>query len=204
LGVQDVRSTAAASRTAWIWPLRPRPATFDSVVAVGALYFFRSTNRSVWGTTIMFSFDTRKRLCEVREFLRHLVNLTTPNLPPLEGDSRSETRSNRALPALLTPWEHGQPVVDESTYALTKDFSDRGLALVLQQPFKSVEVVVGLYLESPRFVLGEVRQNVPLGGGYWQIGVELTDFLDAAEYPQVQSLVPLAKRLVPSSRAIAT
>ena len=151
----------------------------------------------------MFTFDTRKRLCEVRDFVRQLVDLTSPNLPPLEGEARTENRSNRALPALLVPWENGQPVVDESTYAITKDFSDRGLALVLQQPFKSVLVVVGLWLESPRFALAEVRQNVPLGGGFWQIGVELTELLDSAKSPQVQSLLPLATRLVPRAKPCA-
>lgn len=149
----------------------------------------------------MFSFDTRKRLGEVRDFVRQLVDLTCPNLPPLDGDSRAESRSNRALPALLAPWEHAQPVLDESTYAFTKDISDRGLSLVLSQPFKSFEVVVGLWLEGPRFVLGEIRQNVALGGGFWQIGVELTALPDPDEYPQIQNLMPLASRLVPAGRA---
>lgn len=150
----------------------------------------------------MFSFDTRRRLCEVRVFLRRLVDLTSPNTSPLEGEARSEGRSNRALPVLLTPWEHGEPVVDESTYAITKDFSERGLSLTLPQPFKAARIVVGLWLESPRFVLGEIRQNTPLGGGFWQLGVELTDFLDAAEYPQIESLVPLAARLVPRAKPV--
>jgi len=148
----------------------------------------------------MFTFGSRKRLCEVRRFVRHLVDLTSPNLPPLEGESRTEDRSNRALPALLVPWENDQPVVDESTYAITKDFSDRGVALVLHQPFKSVLVVVGLWLESPRFALAEVRQNVPLGGGFWQIGVELIELLDSTQSPQVQSLLPLAAQLVPRAK----
>jgi len=152
----------------------------------------------------MFSFDTRKRLVEVRGFVRRLVDLTSPNLPPLEGDSRAEQRSNRSLPALLAPWADGQPVVDESTYAFTKDFSDRGLSLVLHQPFKAAQVVVAVWLlESPRFALGEVRQIVPLGGGYWQLGVELTELLDSAEFPQVESLAPLATHLVPHTQTHA-
>ena len=152
----------------------------------------------------MFSFDTRRRLCEVRGFLRQLVDLTSPNLSPLEGDARSEGRSNRALPVLLAPWQHGEPVVDESTYAITKDFSERGVSLTLPQPFRAAEVVVGLWLESPRFVLGEIRQSTPLGGGFWQLGVELTDFLEPAEYPQIESLVPLAARLVAHAKAATT
>jgi hypothetical protein len=150
----------------------------------------------------MFSYDTRRRLGKVRGFLRQLVDLTSPNAPPLDGESRSEGRSNRSLPVLLAPWEHGEAVVDESTYAVTKDFSERGLSLTLPQPFKADEVVVGVWLESPRFVLGEIRQNTPLGGGFWQLGVELSDFLDMAEYPQLRSLVSLAARLVPHAKPV--
>jgi hypothetical protein len=126
-----------------------------------------------------------------------LVNHTSPNLPPLEGDFRSENRANRTIPTLLTPWEDAEPAVDESTYALTKDFSDRGVSLVLHQPFKAEQVVVGFRLESVRFTLGNVRQNVPLGGGFWQLGVELTGILDPAVFPQIQSLLPLTAPLVP-------
>jgi len=151
----------------------------------------------------MFSFDTRKRLCEVRSFVRQVVDLTTPGLPPDSGEFRADGRSNRALPVLLTPWEDDQPVVEESTYAITKDLSDRGLSLVLQQPLKSVHVVAGLWLESPRFALAEVRQNSPLGGGFWQLGLELVQLLDAAEFPQVQSLIPLAGWLAPRVKACA-
>jgi hypothetical protein len=152
----------------------------------------------------MFSFGTRRKEGEVRRLLRQLVDLTSPNMPPLEGEFRSEGRSNRALPVLLAPWEQDKPVVEESTYAITKDFSERGLSLILPQPFRADEFVVGVWLESPRFVLGKIRQNTPLGGGFWQLGVELTDLLDSAEAPQIASLVPLASYLVPRDNAAAT
>ncbi len=148
----------------------------------------------------MFSFEKRKRLVEVGNLIRQVVDLTAPNLPPREGESRSENRSNRSLPALLAPWEDGQPMVDETGYALTKDCSDRGLALVLQQPFKAEQVVIGLWLESPRFCLAEVRQNVPLGGGFWQLGLELTEVVDPADHPELEALLPLASRLTPRAK----
>jgi hypothetical protein len=148
-------------------------------------------------------FDTQKRLNEVRCFVRRLVDLTSPNLPPLEGESRLDDRSNRVVPAVVSPWEHGRPIVNEVTYGLTKDLSDRGLSVVLHQPFRSPQAVVGLWLEGPQFALGDVRQNVPLGGGFWQLGVELVDLLDPAEWPDVQSLVSLAAHLVPHCKASA-
>ena len=152
----------------------------------------------------MYSFGRRRRECEVRSFLRQLVDLTSPNVPPLEGEARSEDRSNRSLPTLLVPWERGEPVVDESAYAITKDFSERGVSLTLPQPFRADQIVVGLWLGSPRFVLGEIRQNTPLGGGFWQLGVELTGLLDPAEHPQLERLVPMAARLVPHRETAAT
>jgi hypothetical protein len=166
-------------------------------------YIFNNRKQVGPRAVIVFSFQTGRKLNEVRGLIRQIVDLTSPNLPPLGGESRAENRSTRALPALLVPWENRRPVVDESTYALTKNFSDHGLALVLQQPFRSDQVVVGLWLERPRFALGSVRQNAPLGGGFWQLGVELTELLDPAEFPQLEPLVPLCARLVPPVKAYA-
>ena len=91
-------------------------------------------------------------------------------------------------------------MVEEVAYALTKDFSDRGLALVLPQPFRAVDVVVGLWLGSPRFVLAEVRQNAALGGGFWQLGIEITELVDSGS-PAIRPLAPLATRLIPMPSA---
>lgn len=152
----------------------------------------------------MFSFGKRGKLRELRGLLRRLVDLTSPNMPPLEGESRSEGRSNRALPVLLVPWEQGEAVVQESIYTVTKDFSERGLSLILPQPIRADRLVVGIWLESPRFVLGEVRQKTPIGGGFWQLGVELTDLLEPAQHPQTASLVPLVAQLVARADSAAT
>jgi hypothetical protein len=148
----------------------------------------------------MFLFGRSTQSHAVSGFIRQLVDLTSPNRPPLDGDSRADTRSNRSLPALLAPWERGNPVVEEVAYALTKDFSDRGLALVLPQPFRAVDVVVGLWLGSPRFVLAEVRQNAALGGGFWQLGIEITELVDSGS-PAIRPLAPLATRLIPMPSA---
>jgi len=99
---------------------------------------------------------------------------------------------------LLAPYDGVEVRVDELTHAVTKDVSSQGLALVLPQPFRAEQVVVGFWSEShTHFVSGQVRQNVPLGGGFWQLGVELTALLDLSEHPDIKRLVPLALRLDP-------
>jgi len=155
-----------------------------------------------------FFFRERKKQVELRNCLRRLLDTTSPNLPPLEGDCRSDDRHNRTLPVLLVPWEDGGPVVNEASVALTKDFSDLGMALVLQQPFRAEQVVVAFRMASdPQreggstlyFMLGRLRQNTSTGGGFWQLGILLEELLNQADCPQLKPLVPLTSSLLPSA-----
>jgi hypothetical protein len=146
----------------------------------------------------MFSFARRRQHVEVHKLVRRFIDHSSPNQSPTSGDARWEDRSNRTLPVLLVPYDGAEACVDELTHAVTKDLSSQGLALVLPQPFRAEQVVIGFWSEAhTHFVLGRVRQNVPLGGGFWQLGVELTALVDLWEHPEIQRLVPLAVRLAP-------
>ncbi len=90
-------------------------------------------------------------------------------------------------------------MVDDATFALTKDFSDRGLSLVLPQPFRTEGVLVGFWMDGMYYAQGIARQNVALGGGFWQLGVELEQTIDPADYPELEQFSPLAARLLPPS-----
>jgi len=146
----------------------------------------------------MFSFGKRRAQVEVHKLTRRLIDSSCPNLPPLRGDSRWENRSNRTIPVLLTPLVGDDLQFDETAVAVTKNLSGQGLALVLHQPFWAEGVAIGLWHEgSAEFVRGEIRQNVPLGGGFWQLGIELTEPLSLDEHPELEDLLPLAARLDP-------
>ena len=146
----------------------------------------------------MFSFTRRRQHVEVHKLVRRFIDNSSPNQSPSAGDARWEDRSNRTLPVLLAPYDGAQVCVDELTHALTKDLSSQGLALVLPQPFRAEQVVVGFWSEAhTHFVSGLVRQNVPLGGGFWQLGVELNALITLSEHPEIKRLVPLAVRLAP-------
>ncbi|HJT30976.1 MAG TPA: hypothetical protein VJ783_02835, partial [Pirellulales bacterium] len=120
----------------------------------------------------MFWFANRNKPLAVHKIIRRLINNSSPNTIPLDGDARWETRCNRTIPVLLAPYDHDELSVSEAAYALTKNLSSQGLALVLHQPFRAEQVVVGFWSgDDAHFVLGHVRQNVPLGGGFWQLGL---------------------------------
>ena len=147
----------------------------------------------------MFSFARRRspQNPAVHKVIQRFLNAVNPDLAKFEDEARCDYRSNRTVPVLLAPYE-GEIALDEACYALTKNLSVRGLALVLPQPFRAERVAVGFWFaEQGHFVAGEVRQNVPLGGGFWQLGVEATEVLRADKSSDVKRLLPLAARLDP-------
>jgi hypothetical protein len=154
----------------------------------------------------MFSFTRQKREKQLRNFLARAIDLTNPLLPPTDGETRVFDRYNRTIPVLLTPWEKGGPVIGESATAVTKDLSSQGLSVILRQPYRCVDVVVGFWLTEsqhlgagtgPTFVAGEVRQNVQIGGGYWQLGISFNELLEVSDRPELELLVPVAANLLP-------
>ncbi len=144
----------------------------------------------------------KERQRDAKVLLNQIARMTDSELTPVQEESRQHIRKSRVFPVLLTPWETGDPAVADSVYGLTKDVSDRGLALVLQSPYRIEQALIGLVIPSPddpdsccklHFVLGTVRQNVPLGGGYWQLGIELDELLQMDDHPSLEQLVLPAK-----------
>jgi len=153
----------------------------------------------------MFTFTRDKKLVELQGYMRRVADLTCPNLPPSSGNYRLLDRYNRSLPVLIVPYADAMMNVDEASFAVTKDMCDHGLSLISCQPHLSPEVIVGIRLsgspsdnepEEPFFVLGRVRQCSELGGGYWQVGIELTEVMKSGTVSS--ALARLAQKLLPS------
>jgi len=148
----------------------------------------------------MFSYNARKNRCDVRKYLARICDLTTPNYAAPSDDERAENRRNRSIPTLICPWEDNVPCVDEAAFVLTKDISDAGIGIVANQPICAHEVLVALWpndevSDAPWFFLSKVIRNAPLGGGFWILGIELTEFATAEYQDLVRPLLPLAERL---------
>lgn len=152
----------------------------------------------------MFSFSARKKSVDFQRYVRRLIDLTIPNRAGATNVERYENRHNRVIPALLCPWEGNTPIVSRAVVAITKDLADRGVGLILTEPFDATEVVVGFYdreatAEQPWFFLGVTRTSVPIGGGFWLLGIELTEFMNESWHSQLEPLYPLAEKLCPPS-----
>lgn len=156
----------------------------------------------------MLWFQSRDKQLGINRVIRRLLNSSAPNRIPLRGESRWELRSNRTIPVLLVPYDDNELSANEMAYALTKNLSSQGLALVLHQPLRAEQVVVAIWSNAQaHFVSGKVRQSIALGGGFWQIGVEMMDLLLPADHPDLVRLLPWAARLdrsVPWAGVIAS
>ncbi len=145
----------------------------------------------------MFSFRRRPKNPSIHKVIRKFLSAVHPELGPSEREARWEYRLHRTAPVLLAPYDD-ELSLGEASYALTKNLSDSGLALVLPQPFRAERLAVGFWFgDQAHFVLAQVRQNVPLGGGFWQLGVELLETLDPAQSPMIRRMLTLAARLDP-------
>lgn len=143
----------------------------------------------------MWAFSKRNRQREVQKLLFRVINRSTPNLPHGLGEIRGESRNQRTIPVLLL-LETGEGT--ETVYAITKDLSSTGLSIILSRPVSKTRITIGFWIEDePRFLLGEVRGNVPLGGGFWQLGIQAMEVLSLADYPLLVELVPLVEQLAP-------
>jgi hypothetical protein len=149
----------------------------------------------------MFSFTARKKTTDFQRLIRRIIDLTVPNKASSEKVSRHEDRYNRTIPALLCPWQDTAPVVHKCAKAITKDFSDRGLGLIMSQPFDATDVAIGFFLEKvmpePWFFLGTQQSNVAIGGDFWLLGIGLKEFMNDDYRCELAPLFRMAHRLLP-------
>ncbi len=144
----------------------------------------------------MYSFDGRKQLLEVQGILRRAIDSSAPNVVPPDSELRYDSRSHRTFPMVLAPWADDRAVLGKAITALSKNLSSQGLTVLHVDPFESDDLVVGFRLdEETHYMLGRVRHRTALGGGFGQLGIELTRVVTPTEYGSLDKLEPLTATL---------
>ncbi|MCI0360465.1 MAG: hypothetical protein L0211_18465, partial [Planctomycetaceae bacterium] len=148
---------------------------------------------------LMYNFEP-KQAAHVQSRLRRIVDLTVPNFSPELERDRIECRSNRVIPALLCPWRNDAPDIERHAFVLTRDISSDGAGLVLNTPFRDQELLLGFWLDpgvmpEPWLFLGNVQHLRKWGGGYWTLGVHLTEFAGSGMRGKFACLSPLLSQL---------
>jgi hypothetical protein len=147
----------------------------------------------------MFSFLRQKKQNEVRDSIQRILNLSASRVQ-VTNEVRLEPRYSRSVAVILIPWD-SEPLVEHATFALVQDLSDYGARIVAQQPILVPRLLCCFAVDQLRFLLGEVRQAAPLGGGFWQCGISFRETIHIAEHLRLEQLQPMFDGLNPNEEA---
>jgi hypothetical protein len=147
----------------------------------------------------MYTFTPTARP-QIESRLRRIVDLTVPNFNRQPPEQRLDSRSNRVIPVLICPWDGDKAVAGKHLFALTKDISSDSVGIVLPSPLVGEEVVVGFWLgtetmDEPWYFLGHAQAQREIGGGFWTLGVQFTEFLSQNNRDGCIGLTKLAQLL---------
>jgi hypothetical protein len=132
---------------------------------------------------------TRDKTRAVQSFILKVVNNNCPELAALTEGPRLESRVNLTVAVLVVPVEAGRPLVQEAFTAVTKEFSTTGLALVLDRPWALDEALVGFrWQREMTFIRATAKHLNPIGGGFFQLGLQMTEVVGPDEAPDLHSL----------------
>ena len=132
---------------------------------------------------------TRDKKRAVQSFILNVVNNNCPELAGLMEGPRLENRVNLTVAVLVVPVEDGRQLVDKAFTAVTKEFSTAGLALVLDGPKALDEVILGFRWEREMtFIRATARHLNPIGGGFFQLGLQMNEVVHPSDSPDLESL----------------
>lgn len=132
---------------------------------------------------------SKKQNREVQAFLTKLVNNNCTELEWLIEGPRQEDRVRLTVVALVIPVDKNRPVVEWMFAAVTKEFCSSGVALVSNEPRVAEDVILGFRWEGTmKFARGKARHLSPMGAGYYQLGVQLSEVVSPGDYPELRSV----------------
>lgn len=132
----------------------------------------------------MVSLFAQNKERKVQALMLNLINNRCPSLQGLLDGPRLEQRVHLTIVVLVIPVEKGKLLLEDRFTAVTKEFTSRGVSLVLRECRAADYLVVGFRHErAMHFVLAQARHLTPMGGGFWQLGLRLKEIVDPDDYP---------------------
>jgi hypothetical protein len=136
----------------------------------------------------MSLFSKRKDLA-VQSFVLKLLNTHSPGLTARLDGPRLDTRVNLALVVLIVPVETDRPQAGRAFSAVTKDFSNTGVAVVLKEPENLDQAILGFQLDGQMtFIRARAKHRDSMGGGFHQLGFQMLEVVSPSDCPELASL----------------
>ncbi len=134
----------------------------------------------------MVSLFAQNKERKVQALMLHLINNHCPSLRGLVEGPRLEQRVQLTIVVLVIPVEKGKLLFEDRFTAVTKEFTSRGVSLVLRECRAADYVVLGFRHERAMpNVLAQARHLTAMGGGFWQLGLRLKEIVAPDRYPEL-------------------
>ncbi|MBN2580296.1 MAG: hypothetical protein JXB10_15005 [Pirellulales bacterium] len=131
----------------------------------------------------------RDKLRSVHGFILKFLNNNCPDLKALYEGPRADRRVNLTVVVGVVPLEKKKPQVEKAFTAVTKEFSGVGVGLVVQVPWKFEQAILCFRFEEEMYYArATVRHLTFLGGGFYQLGFEMNEMVNASAYPELPEL----------------
>jgi hypothetical protein len=136
----------------------------------------------------MWLFSKPKHL-RVQSFVVKLVNNNCPGLVVGSETRRLDSRVNLTVVVVILPIENERIEVSRAFTAVTKEFSSAGVAVAIDQLEDLDRAILGFRFEGEMtFIRAKTIHRDPMGGGFFQVGFQLTEIVSPADYPELESV----------------
>jgi hypothetical protein len=137
----------------------------------------------------VFLLQNRKKTLGVQNFVLKVINNNCPELKAFLEGPRRDKRVNLTLVVLVVPLEDGKLQVGDAFHAVTQDLSTTGVGIILDRQRALDEVVLGFRLgDDTTFMRAVAKHLSPMGGGFFHLGLEMTEIVYQGDYPQLEKL----------------
>lgn len=131
----------------------------------------------------------RDRSRAVRNFVLKLVNSKSLDSRRVDQGPRLEDRVNLTMVVTVVPLENQRPRIDKSLVTVTKEFSSTGVSVVLSEPHPLDEAILVFSCSAETtFARAKVKHLSPMGSGFFQLGLHMTEIVSVADYPELEAL----------------
>jgi hypothetical protein len=125
----------------------------------------------------------------VQSFLLKVLNNNCPELKALYEGPRTECRANLTVVVGVIPLEKRKLQTEKAFTAVTKEFSTIGVGVIVQEPWKFEEAILCFLFEGEmHYARSKVKHLTFLGGGFYQLGFQLSEMIKANDYPHLTEL----------------
>ena len=125
----------------------------------------------------------------VQGFVLKLLNTNCHELLAKMEGPRLEGRVNLTLVVWIVPVEDEELLVRRAFTAVTKEFSSKGVAVVLNEPRGIDSALIGFrWRGGVTWLRARAKHLNPMGGGFFQLGFRLVERLCAADYLELDEL----------------